>query len=232
MQGVKDVAAMIGAVFGVLSAVVTFYAKYLDLKKKSSPGGEEDEGRAEGKVRRRPSSHRHRSSARVRVMRLPAGADGVSGEAAEVRPPVLLEAAGASPTAADAVRRSVKAPAAALITTGILGIVFNLLVAGYGYVDGFVTPLNAETRARVAAGEQPDQASAALATVATIGFCLASAAAVWAGFNMLRLRSYRLSLAGSVAIMPGACLCFFAGIPIGIWSLTVLLRPEVRETFQ
>jgi hypothetical protein len=232
MQGFKDVAAMIGAVFGVLSAVVTFYAKYLDLKKKSSGDGEREGGSSDAPVARRRSSHRQGPRARVRVMRLPGKADNAEHEAGEARQPVLLEAVRTGQAAAEDVRRRVKPPAVGLITTGVLGLIFNVVVAGYGYVDQFVTPLNAETRAQRAAGVEPDQASTALATMATLGFSLASAAAVWAGFNMMQLRSYRLSLAGSVAIMPGACLCFFAGIPVGIWSLTVLLRPEVRDAFQ
>ena len=33
------------------------------------------------------------------------------------------------------------------------------------------------------------------------------------------------------AVMPGMCLCCFAGMPIGLWSLSVLIKPEVSSAF-
>jgi hypothetical protein len=63
--------------------------------------------------------------------------------------------------------------------------------------------------------------------------CLAaSCLAIWAGFNMIRLKAYKLSIAGGIAIMPGACICCLAGMPIGIWSLVVLSLPQVRSAFR
>lgn len=51
--------------------------------------------------------------------------------------------------------------------------------------------------------------------------------------QMLRLRHYGLALLGSVLVMlnlqGGCCLI---GIPVGIWSLTLLMRPEVRRAFE
>lgn len=133
----------------------------------------------------------------------------------------------------DRVRELVRPPAIALMAAGGLSLMFNVLVAGYGYVDTFVTPLSAESKARqTAGGGEDERATTVMSIVVAMGLSVASAAAGWAGYNMLRLRSYWLSMAGSVAIMPGAFLCCFAGMPVGIWSLTVLLKPDVSAAFR
>ena len=54
---------------------------------------------------------------------------------------------------------------------------------------------------------------------------------VWAGIEMSRLRRYRFAIAGSIAVMPVSAYLFGIGIPIGIWAIVILLRPEVRSSF-
>jgi hypothetical protein len=148
------------------------------------------------------------------------------------------------------VRGIVKGPALALMIAGGISLFSNLGLAVYGYVDEFVTPLNDETRARKAfeaaghaeaplgpqrpgAGRLDSPKATVILTVFTLlSFAVASAIAIWAGYGMLRLRSYWLSVAGSVAVMPGACMCCFAGMPVGVWSLTVLFRPDVAAAFR
>jgi hypothetical protein len=217
MQALKDYAAAFGAIIGVFSGMVTLYAKYLDVRKRR---GSESEGEALPAVESPPPARRAPSATAVRPIRL---------EVAD-EPPALPSRSEPRPSVAN-VRELVKYPAIALMVAGALGLAMNILVAGYGYVDAFVTPLSDETKAQVAAGRPIDQNTAAMTIVATFGLSIASAAAIWAGFDMLRLRSYWLSVAGSIAIMPGACVCCFAGVPIGIWSLVVLFRPEVSEAF-
>jgi hypothetical protein len=54
---------------------------------------------------------------------------------------------------------------------------------------------------------------------------------IYAAFRMMRLEAYGAALLASIFAMlvpPGNLL----GFPIGIWSLVVLARPEVREAFQ
>lgn len=51
------------------------------------------------------------------------------------------------------------------------------------------------------------------------------------GFNMLRGRSYGLSMLGSVAALLVGPM-YLVGWPVGIWALVVLTRPQVREFFQ
>jgi hypothetical protein len=54
---------------------------------------------------------------------------------------------------------------------------------------------------------------------------------IYAALKMIRLEAYGAAIAASIFAMlvaPGSLI----GFPIGIWSLVVLARPEVREAFQ
>jgi tetratricopeptide (TPR) repeat protein len=156
-------------------------------------------------------------------------------------------------------RQVVRAPALAMVTIGILGLLFNLGTACYGFVDGFVTPLNSkhDNRQEMASAMTPwqanqyyqatgnapptmnrrpsqstnDQASSAMAVLFLLGCSAASVLAIGAGFSMLTLRRYWLCLIGSMAVMPAGCLCCLAGMPVGLWSLTTLWNSEVHSAF-
>jgi hypothetical protein len=154
--------------------------------------------------------------------------------------------------AVERARQAVKAPAITLIAAGSISLFCNLFIAGFGYVDQFVTPLTTESRNKrahleIAGGTTPpfspgmpgttggasdEQATVVLTILVLMTLSIAGAAAVWAGFGMLELRGYWLSVAGSFAIMPAGLFCCMAGVPIGIWSLSVLYRPEVASSFE
>lgn len=56
---------------------------------------------------------------------------------------------------------------------------------------------------------------------------------VVAMIQMLRLRMYWLAVLGSIlAMLNVGCATFLLGLPFGIWSLVVLLRPEIKESFR
>ena len=57
--------------------------------------------------------------------------------------------------------------------------------------------------------------------------------AIIGGFSMRRLGSYGLSMCGAiVSLIPCAVACCpLVGIPVGLWALVVLLRPEVKAAF-
>jgi hypothetical protein len=52
------------------------------------------------------------------------------------------------------------------------------------------------------------------------------------GIQMVRLRSWGLALAASILsmIQLGSCCCA-VGMPVGIWSLVILLQPDVKAAF-
>jgi len=232
MDSWKDVLSFIGAIIGLLTALIPLYARFVDKRKQAAQAAEPPE------------------APRRIVRRRPAAAWATAVEVEEEPVLVALPARRDAPQIERA-RALVKGPAIALLVAGFLGLVFNVFVAGFGFVDEFVTPLTTQTqnrqraeafaakaatdknalRNRGAQNEENDRGSAAMAVVMLLSFSVGCVMAIWAGFNMIKLRSYWLSMAGSFAVMPGACFCCLAGVPIGIWSLTVLLKPEVSSSF-
>jgi predicted Ser/Thr protein kinase len=53
-----------------------------------------------------------------------------------------------------------------------------------------------------------------------------------AGYQMQRLRYYGLAVIAAILAMLPVTLPWILGLPIGIWSLAVLLDPKVREAFE
>jgi hypothetical protein len=232
MEALKQAFAVVGAVVGVLTGLLTLYAKYLDVRKAVR---EENRGDQTAAVTAT-------DPAVTATATRPVGPGPSPAPSAHAIP---------APAPVDRVRalEVVKAPAIALMIAGGLGLIANVFFAGFGYIDEFVTPLTTTTQLRRAAAarvndpeagpvqvgqakEDPEHTSAVLGMIALLSFSLPSALAAWAGFEMVRLRSYWVSVAGSIAVMPGACVCCLTGLPVGIWSLTVLFRPEVAEAFR
>jgi hypothetical protein len=52
------------------------------------------------------------------------------------------------------------------------------------------------------------------------------------GYQMITLRSWGLAVTGSVLAMLniGSCCCV-AGLPVGIFSMMVLMSPDIMSTF-
>src|SRR5437868_517623 len=109
MEVVKQIFAILGTGIGVLSGVVTLYAKYLDMKKRSVGGESAD-------VPPTPVGHEPRRGR-------PMIADGPSVEPGDVprarrdrfeAPPLVQEVRSPSPVAAEA-RKLVRAPAIAMM---------------------------------------------------------------------------------------------------------------------
>ncbi len=62
---------------------------------------------------------------------------------------------------------------------------------------------------------------------------LLSAVIFYGGLKMKRLENYGLAMAASIlSIVPCTSPCCLLGIPIGIWALVVLMKPEVKSAFR
>jgi hypothetical protein len=67
----------------------------------------------------------------------------------------------------------------------------------------------------------------ALATLAVAPLILKGA------IDMLRVRNYRMAKAAAVlTIVPVTALCCLIGVPVSIWALVTLKKPEIRTLFQ
>ncbi|MCZ2340309.1 MAG: hypothetical protein LC104_00760 [Bacteroidales bacterium] len=228
MDTFKEILSFVGAVIGLISVLIPLYARFVDQKKHA-------DSKAAARVNESLANPQNPGVVAGETLAQNPGV--VAGETLRPDPMQILNA-----------KAIVRWPAIALIVTGFMGLGFNLFIAGFGFVDEFITPLSTESKAAKAATEQDkakkvggdkptkDQkqgrAGAVFAIAMLLSFAVASAMAIWAGFNMIRLKSYWLSMAGSFAIMPGGCFCFLIGFPVGIWSLFVLLRPKVSSSFR
>jgi hypothetical protein len=218
MDTLKEIVSFLGAVVGFLTALVTLYALYVDRKNRRE---------AEGA---RPAPE---LSSPPPLPRWQAATDSTQSAVA------LLDALPAYEETTDRARQLVRAPAITLICLGVLSLGFNLFFAAYGFVDEFVTPLDPSKQQQVsgpyggrpAGAAFPDRATAGMSIVTLLSFAVASVIAIGAGFSMVRLRGYWLSVVGTCAILPAACFCCFAGLPVGVWGFVVLMKPEVSSAF-
>lgn len=130
----------------------------------------------------------------------------------------------------DAISR-VKAPAIGLIVVAVLNAAFAFLMLGSGLlrllnvIDTGPAPMSGAERSGYLLGT--------FAGYAIAFICLVTAPVIVLGaFKMMNGKSYGLARAASVlAILPLTSCCFLAGIPIGIWSLILLSKPDVKSLF-
>lgn len=130
------------------------------------------------------------------------------------------------------VERMVSGPATGLMITAIVGIVFsvlgllmNLLGMGMAGLGGALGEFGAaDTFLPMMSG-----AFAIMSSIIGIGI---GVLILFAASKMKKLESHGLSIAGAiVAMIPCISPCCILGLPIGIWALVVLLKPEVKAAF-
>ncbi len=126
----------------------------------------------------------------------------------------------------------VQGPAIGLIVTGGIGILFGSLgllmnVLGVGMAG--MSDMMGEF------GEFEDLAqmtSGAIGILSGLIGLAISGLIVWAGLQMMKLRQWTLALVASIlAMIPCIGPCCVIGIPIGIWCLIILLKPEIKSAF-
>jgi len=133
-----------------------------------------------------------------------------------------------TPTSAPDASNQVSGPAIGLLITGIIGGIFSLasffsISIGTGlstlWWEGF--PDRYEELWEGAFG-----IGGSLVAVAVAAFI------IYAALKMRELSQYGMALAASVlAMIPCMSPCCIIGLPIGIWSLIVLSKPEIKAAF-
>ena len=125
--------------------------------------------------------------------------------------------------------RQVSGPATGLMVTGIIGAFFAALALIASIVGMSFAPfIRDEIPERYAEfWEGSVGAASSVIEIAVAAFI------IFAALKMRELRQWELSLAAAiVAMIPCISPCCILGLPIGIWALVVLLRPEVKQAFQ
>ncbi len=128
-------------------------------------------------------------------------------------------------------RERLKLPAMGLIALGLV----NALLGVLAVLQLLLKLINAEQTTRVFESE-------ARRLGYMFGFffwpllmflgTLISPLVIYGGARMFAAKSYAMAgLAAILALIPVTSCCFVLGIPVGIWSLIVMRRPEVKAAF-
>ncbi|MCA9187614.1 MAG: hypothetical protein R3E01_30135 [Pirellulaceae bacterium] len=105
------------------------------------------------------------------------------------------------------------------IALSIVGLLLNVLGMGAGAMQG---------------GEQaaPAMISGGFGIVSSIVGAIGSAFVVYGALQMKNLQSHGMAVAASVvAMLPFISPCCIVGLPVGIWSMVLLMKPEVKSAF-
>ena len=122
----------------------------------------------------------------------------------------------------------VSGPSVGLLITGILGGILSLVGLILSLVETGIESVTAhryiEEYASIAEG------------AAGVAFCfvglLVAGFIIYASLKMKELTQWSLCIAASIiAMIPCISPCCIVGLPIGIWCLVVLTKPEVKTAF-
>lgn len=128
--------------------------------------------------------------------------------------------------------QKVRPPAIALIVVGALngGLGLLMLASGLLRLVGAINTGPAPT-------DEAQRTGYLVGTLVGYGLgfisLILAPAIIFGAVKMVKGQSFGLAKAAAVlAILPLTSCCFLAGIPIGIWSLIVLNKPDVKALFQ
>jgi hypothetical protein len=126
------------------------------------------------------------------------------------------------------VKGRVMAPAIALIVVGIVG----LLGSFYNVFHAFTAKPVVDPNAPVFVQEMSKSATGPVAAVVQIVFVIVNLVIIAGASMMLRIQSWGMALTSTILAMVtfGTCCCV-VGSPVGIWSLVILLQPDVKAAF-
>jgi hypothetical protein len=128
--------------------------------------------------------------------------------------------------APDAAER-VKAPAIALLVTGILGIVVQLL--------NLVLLMVGVGMSAVYGGGEEGLQTMVQGPVGMISAVIGAAVGgliIYGSLQMMKLKNHPLCKATTiVAMIPCVSPCCLLGLPFGIWALVVISKPEIEAAF-
>lgn len=125
-------------------------------------------------------------------------------------------------------RSQLSGPSVGLLVTGIIGGIFELtsFIAGF-FGASFVALMEDEIPERF---ESTFKAS--FWTASSLVGVLIAAFLIYAAMMMKELNQWGICIAASIlAMIPCISPCCIIGLPIGIWCLTVLTKPDVKAAF-
>lgn len=129
-----------------------------------------------------------------------------------------------------AAQQQVSGPATGLLVVGILYIVLSILSL---LLNVLGVSLMASQGGGPKGAEDPNMmAQAAGGIVGALIGIVFGGLITFGSLKMKNLQSFGLAMTASIIAMLPCHICCLVGLPIGIWSLVVLNKPEVKSSFQ
>jgi hypothetical protein len=134
----------------------------------------------------------------------------------------------APPSLAARAKGKVMPPAIALIVVGSLGLLMSLI----NLVAATVMEAQVDPNAPQFLQDMQQWQTGPLAAVVQGAFAVVNIVILAGAAQMIRMRNWGLAMTSTILAMVniGTCCCVI-GLPIGIWSLVVLLNDEVKSAF-
>ena len=127
--------------------------------------------------------------------------------------------------------QQVQGPALGLMITAGIGLLFGLIglaANALGLGAGALSSLGSSGPG----GRYMHYMSGGIGIVSAIVGLAAMGFVMWGAMQMKQLRKWGIAVGASiVAMIPCFCPSCFVGIPVGIWALIVLMKPEVKNSF-
>ncbi len=125
----------------------------------------------------------------------------------------------------------VSGPSIGLLVTGIIGGILSLLILIVSFFGTSIGAMMADRFDEVDERYLDLYEGAGSIASSFIGL-LVAALIIFAALKMKELSQYGLCMAASIlAMIPCISPCCIIGLPIGIWCLIILSRPEVKSAF-
>lgn len=128
----------------------------------------------------------------------------------------------------------VKGPGLGLLIVGILGIclgLFGLLSSLLGFGAAHVQEMQDQGQQLPEWSKYLMGGGGALQIVFNVIFIAANAFVAFGGLQMQKLQSRSVCMIAAILAMIPCSPCCLLGLPIGIWALIALNKPEVRAGF-
>jgi hypothetical protein len=137
---------------------------------------------------------------------------------------------GAPPGDPNAVRGKVLAPAIALIVVAGLGLLASLFNVVFALTAG---PIPVDPNAPEFVRAMNQNSTGPTAAIIQSFFAVLNVVILAGGVQMARMEMRTFAIVASVLAMAniGTCCCIL-GLPVGIWSLVILLLPDVAAAFR
>jgi hypothetical protein len=137
-----------------------------------------------------------------------------------------------SGTGGGGAREALNVPSLLLIIFGSLNVLFGLygLVAGGMNKEQLAQFLNDPNMPQQAKDMIAMMAGAGSKVIGLLGLVI-SGLMVFGGVQMRNLKSYGLAMAACILGILPCTNCCCVTLPIGIWALTILMKPEIKSAF-